>query len=313
MRNLEELSSLVKKGISDMKMPETAENLYNPISYILEDGGKRIRPVLLLLAADSFGADPSVFVNQALALEIFHNFTLLHDDIMDRAPIRRGRPTVHLKWNDNAAILSGDAMVIMAYRLLVTGLPDRYISKVMQIFNKAAIEVCEGQQYDIDFENRDDVSIDEYNEMIRLKTAVLLAASARIGAVLAGAGDEECDIIYKFAEQLGLAFQIQDDLLDTYGDSAVFGKKIGGDIAVGKKTFLMISALSKANPEQRAVILESRDYNVVRGLYDKLGVAEIAKNAISDHFSSAMDLLSKLPYPTAGLEQFARSLMGRNN
>jgi len=312
MRNIEELSTLVKEGIDNLSMPDTAKGLYEPIEYILEDGGKRIRPLLLLLAAESFGADASHFVNQSLALEVFHNFTLLHDDIMDRAPIRRGRQTVHLKWNDNTAILSGDAMVIMAYQLLVDKIHEKNISDVISIFNKAALEVCEGQQLDMDFESMKEVSVKQYLEMIRLKTAVLLAAAAEIGACLAGASLAQRKIVYQFAQQLGLAFQIQDDLLDTYGDSTVFGKQIGGDIAVGKKTFLQITALSAAGEKERETIQESRDYDVVRGLYDKLGVKLVAEKAIEDHFASAMESLSQLTCDREQLELFAKSLMKRN-
>lgn len=291
-------------------MPVDPSGLYDPIRYILEDGGKRLRPLLLMMAAEAFGKDPAEVVNQAIGIEVFHNFTLLHDDIMDRAPIRRGRPTVHCKWNDNTAILSGDAMVILAYKFLTSGLKS---GEVLQIFNKAALEVCEGQQLDMDFESMDNVPLEDYINMIRLKTAVLLACALEIGAKLAGADAESCESIYKFGEQLGLAFQIQDDLLDTYGDSKVFGKEIGGDIREGKKTYLRIQAFLKSNEDERKILLKSRDYNTIRNLYDKLKVREDAEKAIESYFSTATSYLDKCNgFNKDRILEFANILVKRN-
>jgi len=313
MRTLNDIQEILQKGILTLQIPQIPQGLYDPIKYIMEDGGKRLRPLLLLIAAEAFGSDCSNSINQALAIEVFHNFTLLHDDIMDRAPIRRGRQTVHLKWNDNTAILSGDAMVILAYKLLVKGLSPKYHSEVMGIFNKAALEVCEGQQYDMDFESKETVSIEEYVEMIRLKTAVLLAGALQIGATLSGADKDSCDAIYKFGESLGLAFQIQDDLLDTYGDSSVFGKQIGGDIREGKNTFLRIQAFLKADEKQKQILISSRDYDEIRGVYDLLNVRESAQKAIENCFSIAVNFLDRCSgIDKSLLLDFANKLLKRD-
>ncbi len=280
---------LIQQAFHELEFRGTPDTLYEPIRYTLEDGGKRMRPLLTLLSASLFESDVQRVANKtmpaALAVEIFHNFTLLHDDIMDSAPTRRGRPTVHTKWGENRAILSGDAMVILSYRILSRA---ENLAQQIDIFNRAAVEVCEGQQLDMEFESRDEVSIEEYIEMIRLKTAALMAAATRMGGVAMGATEEQCVALYSYGENLGLAFQIQDDLLDTYGDGATFGKKIGGDIAEGKQTFLRITALNRADERQRSILKSNRDYRSVREIYDELGVAEIAKEEILKYFNRAL-------------------------
>ena len=249
---LPEIQEIVKSNIEKISWSSTlARGLYDPIDYVMSLGGKRIRPSLLLMSADAFGANPKDFVNQALAIEVFHNFTLLHDDVMDNAPVRRGKPTVHVKWSESTAILSGDAMLIKAYELLADGIPDDKLPSVLALFSRTAREVCEGQQLDMEFESRNDVAESEYLEMIRLKTAVLLAASLKIGAMLAGADNDKADFIYEFGINIGLAFQLKDDLLDVYGDPDSFGKQVGGDIKERKKTFLLINAYAKATALQR--------------------------------------------------------------
>ncbi|MFI3298866.1 MAG: polyprenyl synthetase family protein [Rikenellaceae bacterium] len=290
------------------------EELYLPISYTLECGGKRLRPMLCLLCAHTFTQHTNSAIEKAmssaLAIEIFHNFTLLHDDIMDSAPTRRGRATVYKKWNENRAILSGDAMMILSYEILQDATP---LDRLLKIFNRAALEVCEGQQLDMDFQNSEQgVTIDEYIEMIRLKTAVLIAAAAQMGAVAAGAQESECEALYNFGLNLGLAFQIQDDLLDTYGNKETFGKEIGGDIAEGKQTFLKVTALYRASDEQKAILESSKDYNTVRRLYDELGVPEAASNQISVYFEKALSYLELLPN-NENLIKFSNLLLNRNN
>ena len=235
-----ELLSLFERHIAQMPTPEEPQRLYAPIKYGLEEGGKRIRPTLLMLSYNLYAEDVERALMPAMAVEIFHNFTLLHDDIMDNASMRRGRPSVPAKWGDNVAILSGDAMLILAYNHLQRTNSER-LSQIFERFNKMAAEVCEGQQFDMDFETQQKVSVVDYMQMIELKTAALLAGSATIGAILAGASDGDCKRLYSFAREVGLAFQLQDDLLDSYGDERL-GKKIGGDILEGKKTILMIEA-----------------------------------------------------------------------
>lgn len=234
MYPIEQLQGKIADSLSNLPIYREPAGLYEPISYTLQQGGKRIRPLLTLIATQMFGGDPDKALPAATAIEIFHNFTLLHDDIIDQAPLRRGRDTVYKKWNINTAILSGDTMFAVAYGQLAGSDPQQ-LPLLMQVFTKTAIEVCEGQQYDIDFENADDVTIDAYLNMIRLKTAVLLAASLKIGALIGGAGHQDAEAIYRFGENMGIAFQLQDDLLDAYGDEAVFGKKTGGDIIANKK------------------------------------------------------------------------------
>lgn len=271
-------------------------NLYQPIEYTLNMGGKRLRPAMLLMACDLFGGDVDQALNAAVAVEVFHNFTLLHDDIMDLADIRRNQPAVHKKYNENVAILSGDAMSIMAYQyLLKTESPA--IQKITQLFSKTAMEVCEGQQYDMDFENQTSVSINDYLEMIRLKTAVLIAGSFKMGAQLAMAPDADADRIYGFGISLGLAFQLQDDLLDVFAEQVKFGKKTGGDILANKKTFLLLKALELANPEQKVQLnhwLNRKDFNpqekiaAVKKIYTELNLQEISRQKSDEYYQSAL-------------------------
>ena len=251
MYSFNELQGIFEQELRSMKWPREPRLLYEPIAYSLEEGGKRIRPVALLMACSAFRGGIDAAKPAAMAIEVFHNFTLLHDDIMDRSDMRRGKPAVHTRWNDNVAILSGDAMMIWAYRLL-SQCDEAVLPQLLAVFTDVAVGVCEGQQYDMDFESRDDVTVEEYLRMIELKTAVLLAGALKIGALCGGAEPVQAELLYRFGIDLGMAFQLQDDLLDTYGDPAVFGKPVGGDILVGKKTYLLTTALKAADLPTRA-------------------------------------------------------------
>jgi len=318
-----ELLSLFERHIAQMPTPEEPQRLYAPIKYGLEEGGKRIRPTLLMLAYDLYAEDIERALMPAMAVEIFHNFTLLHDDIMDNAAVRRGRPSVPAKWGDNVAILSGDAMLILAYTYLQRTNSER-LSQIFERFNKMAAEVCEGQQFDMDFETQQKVSVVDYMRMIELKTAALLAGSAIIGAILAGASDGDCKRLYDFAREVGLAFQLQDDLLDSYGDERL-GKKIGGDILEGKKTILMIEAFSRANEEQREVLRtthlrkdlsDAEKISTIKALYDELGVPERVEQQIAQKFQKALGILDTLEVPqerTVELRHYAENLVGRKS
>ena len=231
-------------------MEQKAGKLYRPIDYVLSMGGKHLRPSLMLMACNIFSEDIAPAIKPAIGIEIFHNFTLLHDDIMDKADSRRGKPTVHKKWEENVAILSGDAMLIKAYQYIST-CPEKRLSKILEVFSQTAIEVCEGQQYDMDFEKESLVTEEMYLKMIRLKTAVLLGASLKIGAIIGGANQHEANCLYDFGINIGIAFQLKDDLLDVYGNSKKFGKTIGGDITCNKKTFLLIRTINKANEKEK--------------------------------------------------------------
>ena len=283
--------------ISHLTYGKQPVGLYDPIQYAMSLGGKRIRPVLLMMAYNLYRDDVDCILAQAAGIEIYHNFTLLHDDLMDNADLRRGKPTVHTKWSENTAILSGDAMMLIAYRLM-TDKGRRYVPSVMSAFYQAALEVCEGQQYDMDFETRMNVSEYEYLEMIRLKTSVLLAASLKIGALLADAPTHDANSLYDFGVNLGMAFQLRDDLLDVYGDSKVFGKKIGGDILCNKKTYLLIQALHNSDPAQLKELMNwinAKDYNpqekikAVTALYDALDVRSSCEERIS-HYSQLAEV-----------------------
>ncbi len=305
MYTVEELQKLVEKEVelrSAKMLQQTPVELYEPIHYSLGMGGKRLRPVLLLLAYNLFKQDVENALPAALAIEVFHNFTLLHDDIMDKAHVRRNRPTVHVQFNENAAILSGDAMAFQSYRYLLESKSSR-LTDTIDLFTRTAIEVCEGQQFDMDFESRLDVTEAEYLEMIRLKTAVLLACSLKGGALLAEVSDELANQLYAFGENLGLAFQLQDDLLDTFGDQNTFGKKIGGDILANKKTFLLINALQNASPKKRQELLgwiAQKDFNPeakiegVTLIYLETGVKKIAEQKVDDYFEIALQILADL-------------------
>jgi geranylgeranyl diphosphate synthase type II len=316
-----EILELFEAALSQMKTPEEPELLYTPIIYSMSGGGKRLRPVLLLITTEAFGGDLEAAMPAALAVEIFHNFTLLHDDIMDNAAVRRGKPSVFAKWGGNVALLSGDAMLITAYKHL-SKVSSTVLPRVMNIFSDMALEVCEGQQYDMDFESMGRVSVEEYLLMIERKTSALLSGSAMIGATMAAASEDDIRKIYRFATELGLAFQLQDDVLDSYGDEAL-GKKIGGDILEGKQTFLMVQAMSRANDEEREVLRtthcdaslsDSDKIARIKALYDKLDVRRAAEQQIELRFERALAILNTLGIEserTANLREFARNLMGR--
>ena len=322
MLNAEKLLNQVENYLAQMEMPAEPELLYTPITYSMAGGGKRLRPVLLMLSYGLFADDYQRALPAAAAVEVFHNFTLLHDDIMDNALLRRGKPSVFAKWGKNVAILSGDAMMIAAYQLLGrTQTAD--LQPILSVFSQTAIEVCEGQQYDMDFETKQKVSVVEYMHMIELKTSVLLAGAAVIGAMLAGASEEDCKALRRFAIELGLAFQLQDDLLDSYGDERL-GKAIGGDILEGKKTYLMITAMSHANEEQRAVLRDTHLDKMlsdeekiarVKAVYDALDVPHLTEQQIAVRFERALaqlDTLNAEPSRVEPLREYAKSLMGRN-
>ncbi len=317
-----QIQELFERHLSQTTIPDEPELLYAPIVYSMSAGGKRLRPTILLMAYNLFADDLREAMPAAVAVETFHNFTLLHDDIMDNAAVRRGRESVYAKWGGNVAILSGDAMLIEAYRNLQRLNPEK-LPQILDVFNTMATQVCEGQQYDMDFECRQKVSVVEYMRMIELKTSVLLAGSAQIGAILAGAGDEDCSKLYRFAVELGLAFQLQDDLLDSYGDDNL-GKKIGGDILEGKKTFLMITAISRGSKEQRKILTstyknaklsDAEKIARVVEVYDELDVPHQAQMQIQVRMERALGILATVGVEderTAELRAFAEGLMGRN-
>lgn len=292
-------------GVYNDEQPEG--NLYAPIRYLMSIGGKRLRPSMVLAAADAFGGTVEKALPAALAVEVFHNFTLMHDDIMDNAPLRRGQQTVHEKWDANTAILSGDAMFVQAYQQL-SKMDAALIPPMLELFNKTAIEVCEGQQYDMDFEQRSDVTIAEYLEMIRLKTSVLLAAAMQMGAMSAGANEEDQRRVYDMGIHIGLAFQLQDDYLDAFGDPEKFGKQVGGDILADKKTFLYIRCLEKANSEQRkaldAWVGKTDDpagkVDAVRALFLETGVDQDLRAEMERHYAAAIADLEALEISDAG-------------
>lgn len=312
----------VNVAIACLDWSKEPQGLYAPIAYALSSGGKRLRMQLVLAGCRLVGGNEQDALPFAEAIEVFHNFTLLHDDVMDRADVRRGKPTVHVKWNDNTAILSGDQMLIEAYHLL-EGVPEQYLPQLLRLFTKTATEICEGQQYDVDFEQRDDVQISDYIEMIRLKTSVLLAAALQGGAIIGGATEAQQEALYNYGIHLGLAFQIQDDLLDCFGDSDTFGKAIGGDISCNKKTYLLLSARDNADMKQRAALERwlmqtapsQEKIDAVKQLYIATQAREAAEQAIQQHTGEALDCLKALPRndESARLEQMALSLAKRNN
>ena len=303
--------------------PDTPEGLYAPIRYIMDLGGKRIRPVLVLLSADLYGAETSRALPAAMSIEIFHNFSLVHDDIMDDAPLRRGRQTVHEKWDTNTAILSGDAMLIEAYRQLEVYPPEVY-KELSRIFSKTALEVCEGQRYDMDFESREQVSIGEYLQMIEFKTAVLLGCAMKMGALIAGASEGDCRALYRFGILLGLAFQVQDDYLDVFGDPETFGKQVGGDIIENKKTFLYLKSLELAGEEEGRELrdlysIKPRDPRAkirrVTQIFESVGAAGAAREQIRAFTDEAFGELEKLQLARSGkgvLREFGEWLLNRN-
>jgi len=300
-----QLLEKVNDFISHLAYGKQPEGLYEPIQYAMSLGGKRIRPVLMMMAYNLYRDDVDSILSQAAGIETYHNYTLMHDDLMDNADLRRGKPTVHKKWNRDTAILSGDTMLLIAYKLL-TSAGGRYVPAVMRTFTQTAMEVSEGQQYDMDYEKRMDVYEHEYLEMIRLKTSVLLAASLKIGALLAEAPADDTQFLYDFGINLGIAFQLRDDMLDVYGDPAVFGKKIGGDILCNKKTYLLIQALRRAEPDQLSELkkwLEAKDYNpqekieAVTAVYDSIDVRSLCEDRISHYTLLAETNLDMVKVP----------------
>ncbi len=302
MYSLQELISMSERELSLISYPPRPAGLYEPIRYALAEGGKRIRPALVMMACNLFTEAVTVAKPAALAVELFHNFTLLHDDIMDNADTRRGKPSVHKKWGANTAILSGDALLICAYQQLARS-EERVLPKLVEVFNETALGVCEGQQYDMDFETRNDVTVEEYLKMIELKTAVLLAGALKLGAICGGGDDIETDLLYKYGINIGLAFQLQDDLLDTYADPEVFGKAVGGDILEGKKTYLLTNALSRADEPTRLGLQQliadktmapAEKIAQVRSIYDTLGIREVTEQAIKAYFDKAYLILDAM-------------------
>jgi geranylgeranyl diphosphate synthase type II len=302
MLSYQEILQRVEQEISNLSFNTPPENLFAPITYILSLGGKRIRPALTLIACNIYDESIDSSIAPALCLEVFHNFTLLHDDLMDQADKRRNNPTVHKVWNENTAILSGDAMLITAYQLMA-GSPSTHLKEMLDLFTATALEICGGQQYDMDFESRTDVTEAEYLEMIRLKTAVLLACSLKLGAIAGGAPANEADHLYQYGLHIGLAFQLQDDLLDVYGDTATFGKNIGGDILSNKKTFLLIYALKHGSPEQKNELhswFENKTFDpaekiaAFRRIYDDLRLNEVTTNQIEKFYDLAGQDLQQL-------------------
>lgn len=324
MRTSDELLKMVNDYIEDATITRQPTSLYDPIKYVLSIGGKRIRPVLLLLTYNMYRDDIERVMPTAVGLETYHNYTLLHDDLMDKADMRRGMPTVHRKWDDNTAILSGDSMLVVAFQR-VAQCPAENLQDILSLFTMTALEIGEGQQYDMDFENRMDVTEDEYIEMIRLKTSVLLACAVKMGAIMAGASDEDAKNLYAFGEKLGLAFQLQDDLLDVYGDPKVFGKAIGGDITSNKKTYMLINTILRANNEQREELIKwittenfdkEEKIKAVTKLYNKIGIRQLCEKKINDYFAEALTYLEKVNVPEekkTALQRFTDQMMHREN
>lgn len=303
MNEIEPYVLKIEKELEALGLPTSPEKLYDPIRYFLTLGGKRVRPVLVFLGEKLFDSKAIGSLPQALSIELFHNFTLIHDDIMDNAPLRRGKSTVHEKWNTNIAILSGDALLIKAYQKLAEGAGDK-LDSLMDVFNRTALEVCEGQQMDMDFEERIDVSINEYIEMIRLKTSVLLGGALEIGAIMAEASEDDRKALKVFGENIGIAFQIQDDILDLYADPDKFGKQVGGDVIANKKTILFLSALTVATGPQREILkqlLEESNIelklNRTRELFEHLNIRQICQERMEDHYSKALAALDGINVP----------------
>lgn len=314
----------INNEIAKLNWKREPYGLYEPIEYTLAAGGKRVRPQLAMIANQMFGGNDEDVLPAALALEVFHNFTLLHDDVMDKADVRRGRPTVHIKWNENTAILSGDQMLIEAYKLLA-GVPTDKLPRVLQLFNKMATEICEGQQYDVDFENQEHVTIEEYLKMIRLKTSVLLANALQTGAYIAGADEQAQGDLYEFGINIGLAFQIQDDILDVWGDPKTFGKAVGGDISCNKKTFVYLEAMRRLSDEAignelqqwYSQVLEDNTTKIaaVKEIFEQLDVRTACEKVVEDYTQKALALLNQLPQnaATEQLRQLANKLNTRKD
>jgi geranylgeranyl diphosphate synthase type II len=300
MSRIAQLSAYLENEIQSIDFPRNPANLYDPLRYFLTLGGKRMRPMLTLLGAELFNVPCEKAIHAALAVEIFHNFSLIHDDIMDEAPLRRSQPTVHTKWNSNIAILSGDVLLVKAYQEICKQ-DALTIPNLLEIFNKTAIEVCEGQQMDMDFETRNNVTISEYIEMIGLKTSVLLGCALQMGAIVAEANQEDQALIYTFGEHIGIAFQIQDDILDLYADPEKFGKQVGGDVIANKKTLLLLKAYELASPEELNTLQTlQHEKNLAlkventRNLFDQLGVKQAARDLMDEHYAIASKALNQL-------------------
>ena len=324
MYSIETLSEIIDKGILNLSIPDEPKQLYEPIKYTLASGGKRIRPVLVLAACNAFSESIDKAINPALAIELFHNFTLIHDDIMDNAPLRRNNPTVFAKWGSDIAILSGDALNILAYQLL-SKTDKEHLTPVLNVFNTIALGVCDGQQLDMDFESTHYVTQDEYLTMIELKTSILLKGALQIGAIVGGAKQSDIIQIGEFRKNIGLAFQLQDDLLDSYGDVNAFGKKIGGDIIANKKTFLTIKAYSLAKGQSLELLNSyfkaenidpQKKIEGVLKIYNEVGIKEIAQEKIDEYYQLAMNALDKLsvkPERKDVLTCIAKKIMNRNS
>ena len=322
MLSSDQILAMVNDALAHQSYDRKPASLYEPVRYVLSLGGKRVRPTLMLLAYNLYREHPENILMNALALETYHNYTLLHDDLMDNADVRRGKPTVHKKWDANTAILSGDSMLVLAYERMAQ-CDAVHLAEVMHLFTTTALEIGEGQQYDMEFENRNDVTEDEYVEMIRLKTSVLLACALKIGAVLADASVEDADNLYKFGEQIGLAFQLQDDYLDVYGDPKVFGKEIGGDITSNKKTFMLINAFNHANAVQRAELqkwVDAKEFDrkekvaAVTRLYNEIGIDKMAQAKIAYYFEQSkkyLDAVSVSADRKEELTKYAQQMMKR--
>ena len=317
-----ELLEIINQYLSKLSYDRKPASLYEPIKYVLDLGGKRIRPILMLLSYNLYKDNPQEILSSACALETYHNYTLLHDDLMDEAPLRRGQQTVHMKWNANQAILSGDSMLVLAYERLAK-CDTKHLEAVLSLFTETALQIGEGQQYDMEFEMRNDVAVEEYIEMIRLKTSVLLACATKMGAILADATQEDAENLYKCGEQIGLAFQLQDDYLDVYGDAKVFGKKIGGDIVSNKKTYMLITAFNQANTGQRAELenwINKKDFNTeekivaITRLYNEIGIDNLAKEKMNFYYEQGKNFLDAVKLPDErkeALAEYAAKMMKR--
>lgn len=316
MLSFEYILQTIESAVSRLRFDDSPQSLFDPIVYTLSEGGKRLRPAFVLMACNLYRDEVQIAMNSALGIEMFHNFTLLHDDLMDEAKKRRNRPTVHVKWDRNTAVLSGDAMLIAAYRL-IGQTPATFLKPVLDLFTQTALEICEGQQFDMEFERRTDVTEEEYMEMIRLKTAVLLACSLKTGALIGNASEQDVEVLYRFGIHIGLAFQLQDDLLDVYGDTQAFGKDIGGDIMCDKKTYLSIQMHRLANDKQKRQIeryrkaytsnyTQSEKIAAITALYDELGIKELAQSKMKQHYKLALEELKKLSVAQERVQELLR-------
>ena len=324
MLTANEILEKINSYLDNLPYTREPQSLYEPVKYALSMGGKRIRPSLMLMAYNMFKDDPESILPTACAIETYHNYTLLHDDLMDNAAMRRGMPTVHVKWDANTAILSGDSMLVLAFQRMMQCAPDK-LKPVLDLFTETSLEIGEGQQYDMDFESRTDVTEDEYIEMIRLKTSVLLACALKLGAIQADAPAEDADNLYKFGELMGLAFQLQDDYLDVYGDPAVFGKAIGGDILCNKKTYMLINAFNRADDSQRKELMKwvtaekfdpKEKIAAVTDIYNNVGIKQLAESKIEYYFDQSRKYLAAVNVPEerkAVLTEYTDKMMKRKS